>query len=216
MSQEANIVGEEYGHEEEKGPSRRTTPGKLVGDGDEGSLPPQLGFLSTPGQPEPAGVMTFSGAICQLPVRILIDLGASDNFLSSAFAAKAGVPTIPTNHPPIQLADGNTSDASRSVENIHLGLGHRRIALDCVVTQLHHYDLILGAPWFRCHAPVIMDHAARTCRFQLANREITLWADDYVDPSGNPTLTAMQTRCNTHGRVEACVPHSHAISEVWA
>ena len=138
--------------------------------------------------------MTFSGAICQLPVRILIDSGASDNFLNSAFVAKAEVPTAPTTRPPIQLADGHTSDASRSAENVHLGLGHRRITLDCVVTRLHHYDLIRGAPWFSRHAPVIMDHAARTCKFQLASREITLWADDYVDPSGNPTLTAMQTR----------------------
>ena len=137
--------------------------------------------------------MTFTGYLHNRRVRVLIDSGASDNYLSTAFVNQYTLPTVPNYAPAVMLADGHKSDASRRVEDQHLRLGHRQITFNAVVTKLQHYDLILGAPWFRAHGPIQMDYDQRTCTFQLAGRTIVLSANLYIDDAGTQ-LSALQAK----------------------
>lgn len=103
-----------------------------------------------------APLIEMKGSIEGRACRILIDCGASCNYVSQRIVNRYQLRREKF-HPPltIELADG-----SRTKTNEEL-IRHRVMMLgfdgmvDLVMTTLNRYDVILGIPWFKRYQPVI-------------------------------------------------------------
>ena len=120
---------------------------------------------------DPHALMRYRGSIMHtainvrgkhLPSRrrvtILIDSGATDNFISSQFVASANYITSKRNTLyQVKLADGTHSQSSHEVREAKLTLGTHTESLTLSVLPLAGYDIILGKPWLHKHNPRDID-----------------------------------------------------------
>lgn len=103
-----------------------------------------------------APLIEMKGSIGGHPARILIDCGASCNYVSQRMVNRYQL-RKQTFHPPltIELADGSQTEASEELigqKVMMLGFDGR---VDLVITTLKQYDVILGIPWFQRYQPVM-------------------------------------------------------------
>ena len=87
---------------------------------------------------------------------ILLDSGASRNFLDEQFVKRCNLPTRKSDTVTIELADGRKQETSQHVDikNLHLGHYHTT-GLSAQVIKLQRYDAILGKPWLYHANPTI-------------------------------------------------------------
>lgn len=111
------------------------------------------------------------------PVRVLIDSGASTDFVSGQLLCKTR-PYFKKHPTPLTLADGSTTESPGFLPRAHLILGEYQTQRPLMVVDMTHYDVILGQPWLR-EASVSVDWAARSVAVTtVAGRRHTLSAAD--------------------------------------
>lgn len=101
-------------------------------------------------------VMVVQGTLVGRPVRVLIDSGASSNFISREFVSECGLTLVESNvaqH--IVLADGSTQECLSCTKPLRLRMGEHKETLGMYVTSLGEFDVILGMPWLAFHEPQI-------------------------------------------------------------
>ena len=108
-------------------------------------------------------LLILKGYVRGHPARLLIDSGATHNFMSSTFAKKSGAPTQPTCVTKVHLADGSTSATARVCKDLTVDLPPYSVTSAFLVTDLGSYDIILGMPWLQQENPSI-DFAAGTVK----------------------------------------------------
>ena len=97
----------------------------------------------------------FEGILAGRPVRILLDSGASANFIDNKLVQELALPTASlSSHVAIRVADGRTSIVESSVA-IDLTVGSLDFGVTCLPTELAYYDLVLGKPWLTVFNPVV-------------------------------------------------------------
>ncbi len=122
-------------------------------------------------------LLKFRGLLTQNPedsrqdkkvrqVNVLIDCGATDNFVSSKLIHGLGfrsdlrlVPHV------VSVATGRTSVSDRQLTQIELKLGEHIEKIDLNILDLAAHDIILGKPWLNKHNPQI-DWLTDTLTFQ--------------------------------------------------
>ena len=97
-------------------------------------------------------LIRLAGFVGPTPASILIDCGASGNFLSEGFATSHGL-ALSTSDKLVKLADGLARPAAGTARAVRVRVGTYVDALDLTVTQLGGYDVILGMPWLIEHEP---------------------------------------------------------------
>eukprot|EP00884_Botryococcus_braunii_P017164 jgi/Botrbrau1/4130/Bobra.0192s0005.1 len=97
----------------------------------------------------------FEGILAGRPVRILLDSGASANFIDDKLVQELALPTVPlSSHVTVGVADGRTSVVGHSVST-DLTVGTLGFGLTCLPTELTYYDLVLGKPWLTVFNPIV-------------------------------------------------------------
>ena len=97
----------------------------------------------------------FEGTLAGRTVKVLLDSGASANFIDNAFVSELALPTIPMSSPvTVRVADGRTSVVGNSVTT-DLTVGTLHLGITCIPTELSHYHLVLGKPWLTAFNPVV-------------------------------------------------------------
>lgn len=95
----------------------------------------------------------FVGTIHDRECKVLLDSGATANFVSDQFVKELNLPTAPLKTPvSVNLADGRNSVSNHSAE-VDLVLGSLHCRVQCIPTTLQHYDLVLGKPWLTEYNP---------------------------------------------------------------
>src|SRR5271154_7105841 len=134
----------------------------------------------------------------KLALRVMIDSGATGNYLSAQSARRHQIPTQRKQTPyPLKMIDGTPVKGKGEVdeETSELTLwikGHEeKIKLDLVDFSL--YDLILGIPWLEKHNPEI-DWGKRTMQFPRCNCTNTTPFEGVVwaRPQGNALAATQQ------------------------
>ena len=120
--------------------------------------------------------LVFEGELAKVWVKILLDSGASSNFISQEFLdqhqlSMKALPRIQT----IFLADGSQNTCTTKTTSIKLQIGSFQDKIQAFPLDLSQYDLILGTPWLIKHNPQI-DWEGRTMTITQESDSVKLQA----------------------------------------
>ena len=133
-----------------------------------------LELVSAEGNRE--NLLRFKGKVDGYPAWILLDSGASKNFVNESFASKNKMLTKKVSSMEVELADGRKSTTSRIVEIKKLELGsYRTSGIKAQIMKLQRYDIILGKPWLY-HANPTIDWRTNTLTFNYGTKKIVVEA----------------------------------------
>jgi hypothetical protein len=101
-------------------------------------------------------LIKLNGIVAGHAAVILLDCGATGNFISSKFVARHRLCTsVQSQANVITLADGSQQESVALVEAAIVGIGSYSDTLDLVSLPLSGYDVILGMTWFHHYNPEI-------------------------------------------------------------
>jgi len=101
-------------------------------------------------------LIKLNGLVAGQPAVILLDCGATGNFVSSQFVARHCIRTsVSPQESIITLADGSRQSSVAFVQAATIGIGSYSDTLDFVSLPLSGYDVILGMTWFHHYNPQI-------------------------------------------------------------
>ena len=139
-------------------------------------------------------LLRFRGKIGRCDGDILIDSGASFNFISEEFVMKNRMKTTLIDGPRVQVADGTIYHCTAILPKTHVKIGPYRSKVSYYVLPMRGNEAILGTPWLTTANPQI-DWQTKTITIQDNGHEIRLQPESprSTQPEdGLTTLTALQ------------------------
>jgi hypothetical protein len=177
--------------------------------------------------PPSSALIRLAGFIGSCPAVILVDSGATGNFVASKFASKARL-TLTTGPPSTAtLANGQPQDASGVACGAPVRIGSYTDRIDFNVTDLCGYDAILGMPWleqylvipdWRGKSVTFVDSKGKQQRLQRAPTGCQRWNSSTVGAIVGPSLNVVSLRqverLHREGQLDlACVVYPDSILE---
>ena len=103
-----------------------------------------------------SSLIKLEGSVSGHRAVILIDSGATGNFVSASFVSKHRLPSVPlAKQDFVTLADGSQQAAGSTVPSVPVSVNSYSDHIDLVSLPLAGYDIILGMPWLRAYNPQI-------------------------------------------------------------
>ncbi|KAL3681508.1 hypothetical protein R1sor_024464 [Riccia sorocarpa] len=102
-----------------------------------------------------AQLVIADGEVEGIKVRVLIDPGATENFLSRTVALKLGLMLQKDDSEEVELPNGQTERIESLPRKVHLTIGEYQESIEWRVIRLARYDVILGMPWMERYNPQI-------------------------------------------------------------
>jgi hypothetical protein len=119
-------------------------------------------------------LLRFNGKIDGKPAWILLDSGASRNFVDQKFVQRHRLATKSTTPFTVELADGRKKEVKTEVNIQRLELDtYRTTGIPAQILDLQRYDAILGKPWLY-HANPNINWRANTLAFRNGQRTIKI------------------------------------------
>ncbi|KAG9458686.1 hypothetical protein H6P81_003194 [Aristolochia fimbriata] len=128
--------------------------------------------------------MKLFGSIDGTPIRLLVDSGASHNFISHTLVRKLGLSIDDTTEFGVHLGDGHRVLSRGLCKELKVQIGDIQIAVDCYPFDLGGVDLILGVAWLEKLGKMRVEWRKMYMKFTHNGREVTI--------QGDPTLTRTQ------------------------
>ncbi|KAG9453373.1 hypothetical protein H6P81_006277 [Aristolochia fimbriata] len=114
------------------------------------------------------------GDILDTPVVVLVDNGASHNFISSKTVAALRLTITPTGNFGVKVDDGHEVSGSGICSSVPLRLGHLFLHLDFLPFPLQGVDIILGCDWLWALGDLTANWNMLTLRFLHQGRPMVL------------------------------------------
>lgn len=105
---------------------------------------------------------------------VLIDSGASHNFINSQVTTALGLDVNHTKKLGVRLGDGHRVETKRKCSSLVLNLGSIDVTMDAYVLDLGGVDVILGIVWLQSLGKVLMDWKEMTMIFQHGAQTVRL------------------------------------------
>ena len=119
-------------------------------------------------------LLVFNGLIDLYSGRILIDSGASSNYISESFVKRHDIYTEPKNSTTTTtLADGTPLSVTYCAPDVQVHIHDYIDDMHVDVIPLVHYDVILGITWLETHGATV-DHSSRSITFTHEGSSIML------------------------------------------
>ena len=109
--------------------------------------------------------MKIEGKLGDVDVVVLVDSGASHNFISPKITAALGLQVTPMAAKSIKLGDGHRVFSQGVCEGVSINLGPMVIVVDALVLDLGGLDVVLGVSWLSTLGKVVMDWKALSMQF---------------------------------------------------
>lgn len=111
----------------------------------------QLGTVTKPKK----DLLTVIGRVGNKPAKILVDSGATDNFIDPGFAkeARIKVEKYEPNTQMVKLGNGSITSIEGKTENVDIRVRDWATPIVMEVLPLNGYDAILGMPWLKSNNP---------------------------------------------------------------
>ncbi|KAG8386877.1 hypothetical protein BUALT_Bualt03G0194600 [Buddleja alternifolia] len=148
--------------------------------------------------------MRLKGFVAGREVTILVDSGASHNFISSKLVGQMGLRVVTTGRFGVQLGDGQRTDSAGVCQNLVVQLDSVSIKADCYLFLLGGVYIILGIAWLATLGDVKVNWQKMTMGFVLEGKSIFLTGDHSASRS-QATLKSL-LHCSSGGiaRVLGC------------
>jgi len=183
--------------------------------------------VPAPATPPSSALIKLAGFIGSCPAVILVDSGATGNFLASKFASKARLTLTAGPPSTATLANGQPQDASGVACGTPVRIGSYTDRIDFNVTDLCGYDAILGMPWleqylvipdWRGKSVTFVDSKGKQQRLQRAPTGCQRWNSSTVGAIVGPSLNVVSLRqverLHRDGQLDiACVVYPNSILE---
>lgn len=144
-----------------------------------------------------ANRLYFLGSINGHKASIMVDSGASGNFINSKFVAEKQIPVHTNRNMSVVLADGSQRNSSQLASNLELQIDeYKDKDINMNVMALSSIDCILGMPWLKQWNPEI-DWSRSILRLNYKNRKVTLYsATSIKKPSTKNEVKKFLHLCN--------------------
>ncbi|PNX93254.1 Ty3/gypsy retrotransposon protein, partial [Trifolium pratense] len=129
--------------------------------------------LSNTGRSMPQ-VIKLQGTIQEVPVVILVDSGASHNFISQNLVHKMNLTVNDDAALNIKLGDGFCSKTKGTCSNLEIDIKGLKVTVDVQLFELGCVDVILGIEWLRTLGDMIVNWKKHTMSFWLNKEWVTL------------------------------------------
>ncbi|XP_058782209.1 uncharacterized protein LOC131656527 [Vicia villosa] len=116
-----------------------------------------MGLFGVSTNPNQAQTMKLEGCLQGASILVLIDSGATHNFISPKVVETLGLPMVPSNPLGVKLGDGHRVLTRGRCKGIQLNVGAVQICFDAYVLELGGVDLILGVVWLETLGKMTMD-----------------------------------------------------------
>ncbi|MCH87096.1 retrotransposon gag protein, partial [Trifolium medium] len=110
-------------------------------------------------------VIKLRGTILEVPVIILIDSGASHNFISQHLVQKMNWETTESPALSIKLGDGSCAKTKGVCEGLEINVEELKIKVDAQIFDLGCVDVVLGIEWLRTLGDMIVNWQRQTMSF---------------------------------------------------
>ena len=137
---------------------------------------PEISFNSVMGFTSPR-TMKMLGYIMGKEVVVMIDPGATHNFISREVIEALGVPLVPTKSFGVSLGTGESVQGAGLCKGVNLQLPGMVITEDFLPLPLGNSDVILGIQWLEKLGTIMTNWKTQTLKFQLGSEHITLKGD---------------------------------------
>jgi hypothetical protein len=134
-----------------------------------------MGVLGTMGEYR---TMKIEGVIENVNVLVLIDSGASHNFISPAIATTLGLTVTSSAIRSIKLGDGHKIFSQGTCEKVKMRLGPIEVVIDSLVLELGSLDVVLGVSWLSTLGKVVMDWKSLNMQFWFQGQTVKLQGQD--------------------------------------
>jgi hypothetical protein len=169
---------EEMGHihnMEANQPSSDNVQGE---EGEETYLGPtgekKITIASISGVPK-YNTFRMRGVLQGQKVYVLIDGGASHNFIDSTLVKRRHIPTVEFEGFCVEVAGGNTMPCDRYIPGLSLTLGRYDLAQEFYVMDLPDTNVILGVQWLSTLGPITTNYKTMEMSFNGENgKRVTL------------------------------------------
>ena len=139
-------------------------------------------------------VICLHAKVCGQVVKVLVDSGASHNFVASQLVTHLSLPCEQDAGVSVVLGNGSRQDGSLLVPALSYRIGSFKDTRAFRVTKLSNYDLILGKPWLTTLNPDI-DWVSNTVRLRKGNHTYVL-APKHLSPGAEEVglISALQLK----------------------
>ncbi|XP_057428622.1 uncharacterized protein LOC130722049 isoform X1 [Lotus japonicus] len=118
--------------------------------------------------------MKLAGQVGNVELLILVDSGASHNFIDPKITSALGLTITPITTRSIKLGDGHKVITRGVCKGIKAKVGNIEITIDALVLDLGGLDLVLGVSWLSTLGKVIMDWKHLTMQFVQGEHVVKL------------------------------------------
>lgn len=158
----------------------------------------------------PPYTMKVKGEMGGMEVVVLIDSGATHNFVSTKLIKKLGVEASVTNAVKVKLGNGMMVTSWGTCKGIMLNLPELQIIEEFLPFELGGSDVILGIKWLQTLGDMTVNWHELWMQLWDRNRLVTIKGD----PSLSKTLTSCKTLCKIlQHEVEGYLVHLNAKEE---
>ncbi|TXG60604.1 hypothetical protein EZV62_015177 [Acer yangbiense] len=137
--------------------------------------------------------MKMKGIVCQQQVVILIDPGATHNFISANLVQKLKLPITRIEAYGVTMGTGDSVRGEGICKGVTLHLQGINIVEDFLPLGLGSSDVILGIQWLATLGMTHTNWKLQVMKFQLGNESVTLRSD----PSLKKTLVSLKAMMRT-------------------
>lgn len=118
--------------------------------------------------------MKIEGKIANVDLLVLIDSGASHNFISPKVTSALGLKITPVAAKRIKLGDGHRVIVNGMCKGVKMKLGMIEVVVDALVLELGGLDMVFGVAWLSTLGEVVMDWKLLTMQFIHDNQLVKL------------------------------------------
>lgn len=139
--------------------------------------------------------LRIRGYIGDAEVVVLIDSGASCNFIATLLVQKLGLPVTPTPEFGVTIGDGRVINSSGKCEDVKINIQGVGIREEYLVFNLGATDMVLGYSWLEKLGETRINWGLHVMKFQIGEQWVTLTGDPDL-LRAQVSLRAMEKLCD--------------------